>query len=86
MQLVTLYCIDTKATELEKMQQHRGVGFKVEEKASDEYKSKTRHASLYVWDQLVQQWIFMHSLGVHEVAVDAIDNLIDMGLCKEQFE
>jgi hypothetical protein len=68
------------------MQQHRGVTFKVEDKADDEYKSKTLHTSLYVWDELVRQWIFMHSLGVRDTAVDAIDNLINMGLLKEKVE
>jgi hypothetical protein len=68
------------------MQKHRGVTFKVAEKLGDEYKSKTLHTSLYIWDELVKQWIFMHSLGVRDVAVDAIDNLIKMGLLKEKVE
>lgn len=66
------------------MQQHRGVKFKVEDKAGDEYKSKTRHTSLYIWNELVEQWIFERSLGVHDVAVDAIDQLIDDRFLEEK--
>ena len=61
------------------MQEHRGVKFKVEDREGDEYKSKTRHTSLYIWNELVQDWIFERGLGVHDVAVDAIDQLIEDG-------
>jgi len=64
------------------MQEHRGVKFKVEDKEDDEYKSPTRHTSLFTWHELTQQWIFERSLGVHDVAVDVIDQLIDDGFLR----
>ena len=58
------------------MQEYKGVKFEVRGS-----KVSNRHNELYIWNNLVQQYVFERSLRNNNVAEDAIEQIIFTGEC-----